>query len=323
MTTLTVREDTTLLPFLLESLPGRSRTSVKEMLSKGMVCVGGESVTAFNLPLRKGQKVEILPKGISVARSKRGDALEGLEKKGVRILHEDAHILVVDKPSGMPTIDQSGKRSGGVSLYRLLNDYLRVSAASARKEALITGGEVDRSTPRIWIVHRIDKGTSGILLFAKDERTKELLQSKWKEMVVERKYIAFAEGFIKESGHVEGYLKENDKSLKVASFDSPVDGAKLAVTDYKPVRYIYKRGSSKTVLWTMTEFFLETGRKNQIRVHAALIGHPIAGDYKYGAANDPIGRLALHAATLSFRDPYGRRILRFSSPLPEAFEKFE
>ena len=323
MSVLSVRENTTLLPFLLASFPERSRTSVKEMLSKGMVCVGGERVTSFNYPLHKGQKVEILPKGISVARSKKNDALESLTKKGVRILHEDAHLLVVDKPSGMPTIDQGGKRTGGLSLYRLLNDYLRVSAASARKEALLSGGPVDRTTPRVWIVHRIDKGTSGILLFAKDERTKDILQSKWKEIVLERKYIAFAEGYIAESGRIESYLKENDKSLKVTSFDTPSDGAKLAVTHYKPLRHIYKRGSTKTVLWTETKFFLETGRKNQIRVHSALIGHPIAGDEKYGASSNPIGRLALHAATLAFRDPYSTRLLRFTSPLPEAFDKFE
>ncbi|MBR6002856.1 MAG: RluA family pseudouridine synthase [Bacteroidales bacterium] len=323
MAILNVRENTTLLPFLLESFPDRSRTSVKEMLSKGMVCIKGECIKAFDHPLKKGDKVEILPKGISVARAKKGDAVTALSKKGVKILHEDAHIIVVDKPSGLPTIDQSGKRSGGISLYRLLNEYLRVSAASARKEALISGAPVDRATPRIWIVHRIDKGTSGILLFAKDERTKDLLQSKWKEMVVERKYIAYAEGCIAEGGRIESYLKESDKSLKVTSFDAPSEGAKLAVTNYTPLQYIYKRGSSRTVLWTRTEFRLETGRKNQIRVHSALIGHPIAGDYKYGAATDPIGRLALHAATLVLRNPYGPNLLRFTSPLPEIFNRFE
>ena len=323
MAILNVRENTTLLPFLLESFPDRSRTSVKEMLSKGMVCIKGESVKAFDHPLKKGDKVEILPKGISVARAKKGDAVTTLSKKGVKILHEDAHIIVVDKPSGLPTIDQSGKRSGGISLYRLLNEYLRISAASARKEALISGGPVDRATPRIWIVHRIDKGTSGILLFAKDERTKDILQSKWKEMVIERKYIAFAEGYIEEGGRVESYLKENDKSLKVTSFDTPSDGAKIAITNYTPLQYIYKRGSSKTILWTKTEFRLETGRKNQIRVHAALKGHPIAGDYRYGAATDPIGRLALHAATLVIRNPYGPNVFRFTSPLPDAFNRFE
>lgn len=323
MSLLSVRENTTLLPFLLESFPDRSRTSVKEMLSKGMICIKGERITAFDHPLKKGDKVEILPKGISVARAKKGDAAEALSKKGVRIVYEDSHLLVVDKPSGLPTIDQSGKRSGGVSLYRLLNEYLRISAASARKEALISGGPVDRSTPRIWIVHRIDKGTSGILLFAKDERTKDLLQSKWKEMVIERKYIAYVEGFIQEGGRIESYLKENDKSLKVTSYDTPVDGAKLAVTRYTPLEHIYKRGSTKTVLWTKTEFNLETGRKNQIRVHAALIGHPVAGDYKYEASSDPLGRLALHAASLVLRNPYGANVLRFLSPLPEVFNKFE
>lgn len=323
MALLSVRETTTLLPFLLESFPDRSRTSVKEMLSKGMIRIGGECVTAFDHPLKKGDKVEILPKGISKARAKTGDAVAALAKKGVRILYEDAHLLVVDKPSGLPTIDQSGKRSGGISLYRLLNDYLRISAASARKEALISGAPVDRSTPRVWIVHRIDKGTSGVLLFAKDERTKDLLQSKWKEIVLERKYIAFVEGRVAEPGRMESYLKENDKSLKVSSFDAPTDDAKLAVTHYTPLQYIYKRGSAKTVLWTKTEFRLETGRKNQIRVHAALMGHPVAGDYKYEASTDPLGRLALHAATLSFRNPYGPNVLRFTSPLPEIFNKFE
>ena len=315
-----VPRDGALLASLFELLPQQSRTSVKNMLSKGQVVVNGESVTAFDYPLKKGDTLEILPKGISIARATRTDAREQVEKAGVKILFEDEHYLVVDKPSGMLSVSTargSSAKSGHkeTTLYAILNAYVKVNKRMERKEDLLSGREPDRSTAKIWIVHRLDKGTSGAVIFAKDERAKDILQSKWMELVAERTYIAWLEGNLeKDSGAVQSWLVESPKSLKMYSSPTEVKDGQLAITHYKVLQ--------RTRHYTQAAFFLETGRKNQIRVHAADLGHPVAGDDKYGAQTDPIHRLALHAATLVFRNPYSQKMVRCHSPLPESFERF-
>ena len=307
-----VAHEGALLQYLFEILPGQSRTSVKNLLSKGQVLVNGEGQTAFDLPLRKGDTLTILPKGISIARAIKSDARDEVLKAGVKILFEDENYIVVDKPSGMLTV-ATGKEKK--TLYALLNAYIKVNARMQRKEDLISGKTPDRSTAKIWIVHRLDKGTSGALVFAKNERAKDILQSKWKDLVAERKYVAWLEGKLeKESGAIQSWLVENPKSLKMNSFDTEVKDGQLAITHYRVLSYSRH--------YTQAEFSLETGRKNQIRVHAASLGHPVAGDEKYGAETDPIKRLALHAATLVFRNPFTGKMVRCSSPLPESFERF-
>jgi len=307
-----VAHEGALLQYLFEILPGQSRTSVKNLLSKGQVLVNGEGQTAFDLPLKKGDTLTILPKGISIARAIKGDARDEVLKAGVKILFEDENYIVVDKPSGMLTV-ATGKEKK--TLYALLNAYIKVNARMQRKEDLISGKTPDRSTAKIWIVHRLDKGTSGALVFAKNERAKDILQSKWKDLVAERKYVAWLEGKLeKESGAIQSWLVENPKSLKMNSYDTEVKDGQLAITHYRVLSYSRH--------YTQVEFSLETGRKNQIRVHAASLGHPVAGDDKYGAETDPIKRLALHAATLVFRNPFSNKMVRCSSPLPESFERF-
>ena len=208
-----VSQDAFLLEYLFQILPGQSRTSVKNMLTKGQILVNGESRTAFDHPLKKGDRITILPKGISIARSTRNDARGEVEKAGVKILFEDENYIVVDKPSGMLTV-ATGKEKK--TLYSLLNAYIKVNARMQRKEDLISGREPDRSTAKVWIVHRLDRGTSGVLVFAKNERAKDILQSKWKELVAERKYIAWLEGKLeKERGAIQSWLAENPKSLKI------------------------------------------------------------------------------------------------------------
>ena len=310
--TFKVAHTATLLPYLLEILPGQSRTSVKNLLSKGQVLVNGEGLTAFNHPLKAGDSLTILPKGVSIARSTRKDAREQVTKAGVKILFEDEHYLVVDKPSGMLTV-ATGKEKD--TLYALLNAYVKVNARMQRKEDLIAGREPDRSTAKVWIVHRIDRGTSGVLVFAKDERAKDILQSKWKDLVAERKYVAWLEGSLeRDRGAIQTWLLENPKSLKMMSFPNEVKDGQLAITHYRVL--------SRSRRYTQVEFSLETGRKNQIRVNAAELGHPIAGDDKYGAETNPVKRLALHAATLVFRHPFTGKTVRCASPLPECFERF-
>ena len=321
----TVAHDSPLLPYLYEIFPTQSKTGVKNMLAKGQVLVNGESTTAFNQPLRTGDTLLVLPKAISMARESSANARDEVEKTGVRIVFEDDDYIVVDKPSGLLTVStargsqsKSGKKEA--TLYAILNAYVKVNARARRKEDLASGRTPDRSTAKIWIIHRLDKGTSGLVVFAKNEHAKDILQSRWKELVIERRYSAFLEKKVeKESGAIQSWLVENPKSLKVYSYPEEVKDGQLAITHYKVLDYVH-RGKG---IYTKTEFSLESGRKNQIRVHSADIGHPVAGDEKYGAETDPIRRLALHAATLVFRNPMSGEIVRLKSPLPPAFDKFE
>ena len=308
-----VSQDAFLLEYLFQLFPGQSRTGVKNMLSKGRILVNGESRTAFDLPLKKGDRITVLSKGISIARATRNDARSEVEKAGVQILFEDENYIVVDKPSGMLTV-ATGKEEK--TLYALLNAYIKVNARMQRKEDLLSGREPDRSTAKIWIVHRLDRGTSGVLVFAKNERAKDILQSKWKDLVAERKYVAWLEGRLeKERGAIQSWLAENPKSLKMVSLDQEAPGSQLAITHYRVL--------SCSRHYTQVEFSLQTGRKNQIRVHAASLEHPVAGDEKYGAQTDPVKRLALHAETLVFRNPFSGKTVRCTSPLPACFEIFE
>ena len=308
-----VSQDAFLLEYLFQLFPGQSRTGVKNMLSKGRILVNGKSRTAFDLPLKKGDRITVISKGISIARATRNDARSEVEKAGVQILFEDENYIVVDKPSGMLTV-ATGKEKK--TLYALLNAYIKVNARMQRKEDLLSGREPDRSTAKIWIVHRLDRGTSGVLVFAKNERAKDILQSKWKDLVAERKYIAWLEGKLeKERGAIQSWLAENPKSLKMVSLDQEAPGSQLAITHYRVL--------SCSRHYTQVEFSLQTGRKNQIRVHAASLEHPVAGDEKYGAQTDPVKRLALHAETLVFRNPFSGKTVRCTSPLPACFEIFE
>lgn len=307
----TVTEDSFLLKYLIGLYPDKSRTSVKNMLSKGQILVNGKPETAFDLPLAKGDTVTVLKKGVSIARAMRSDAREDVIKAGVEILFEDENYIVVDKPTGMLSV-ATGKEKN--TLYSLLNSYIKTSARMQRKEDIITGKEPDRSNAKIWIVHRLDKGTSGVMVFAKNERAKDILQSKWKELVKERKYTAWLEGIVRDdSGTIDSWLIENAKSLKMMSLDHEVPDSQHAVTNYE----VILRGRH----YTKVEFSLETGRKNQIRVHAASIGHPVSGDEKYGAQTDPVRRLALHAHILVFKNPFSGKTVRCTSPVPEYFEK--
>lgn len=224
----------------------------------------------------------------------------------MHIVYEDQSLIVVDKPSGLLTM--SAGHAGEETAYSMLADYMR-------------------DTGRIFIVHRLDRDTSGLLVFAKDHDTKLALQEHWDEAVLERKYIAILEGEIKDTeGWIETWQYENPKSMKVHCYSIDKDG-----NPGRPPRRDWKYASSHcstlevlTIdgnLYTKVEFSLETGRKNQIRAHSEWIGHPIAGDRKYGAHSNPFGRLALHAQTLSFIHPWTGKTLKFTSPLPKSLRK--
>lgn len=226
----------------------------------------------------------------------------------LEIVYEDQWLIVVDKPCGLLTM--SAGRYGEETAYTMLTDYVN---------------ENGRNGARVFIVHRLDRDTSGLLVFAKDQDTKLVLQENWNEAVKERRYTAILEGDIKDDeGWIETWLYENPKSLKVhcqpfragdSRENPPRRDWQYASTHCRTI----KRGPIGEKPYTMVEFNLETGRKNQIRVHSEWIGHPIAGDRKYGAATDPIGRLALHAGGLSFIHPWTGKVMKFTSKTPRSF----
>lgn len=225
----------------------------------------------------------------------------------LKIIYEDRWLIVADKPSGL--LSMSAGRADQTTAYSILTQYVKEGSG--------------RSGQRIFIVHRLDRDTSGLMVFAKDEETKIALQENWDDAVLERKYHAVLEGKIEdEEGWIETWLYEHPKSLRVHCYP-------LAHGDRpdRPPRKDWKYASShcrklsghiiEGKPYTVVEFELETGRKNQIRTQASWIGHPIAGDRKYDAQTSPFGRLALHAGTLSFIHPWTGKTLKFTSPVPE------
>ena len=251
-------------------------------------------------------------------------------KPGLKIVFEDEWLIVVEKPSGLLTMATDKGRE--VTAYSMLFDYVCECAQNGGKTPARGAGQRGRGAqcrcpqeqPRIFIVHRLDRETSGLLVFAKDEETKHALMDNWEDAVQERRYVAILEGQIEsEEGYIETWMYENQKSLMVHCYDMrPED------TPNKPPRKDWKYASShcrkvkelsiEGKPYTEVEFNLETGRRNQIRVHSQYIGHPIAGDKKYGALTNPIGRLALHAQGLAFIHPWTGKVMKFTAKRPKS-----
>jgi len=214
--------------------------------------------------------------------------------KGLEVIYEDRALLVVDKPPGLLTIGTETEKSR--TAYSALTDYVRKGSA--------------RSKNRIFIVHRLDRDTSGILIFAKSEEAKFYLQSQWRE--TKKKYLAVAHGtFEKRSGIITSYLAEN-KAHTVYSTGNTTKG-KLSHTGYRVLK--------QTRHFALLEVDLLTGRKHQIRVHLADHGHPIVGDKKYGNRNPSHKRIALHALSLSVRHPTSGAMCTFETNVPEYFNR--
>lgn len=251
--------------------------------------------------------------------SRHSSRTSGSHDKDIRIVYEDQWIIVIEKPSGLLTI--SAGREGEDTAYSILTDYVRESKPMGRRadnrrsrRDKYSDGHSRMERPRIFIVHRIDRNTSGLLVFAKDRQTKDALQENWSETVTARRYVAVVEGCPRNSeGTVTSWLTEDPRTLKMYS-SQKANGGQKAVTHYKVLEELNETG------YSLVEFELETGRKNQIRVHCADMGCPVAGDGKYGAASNPIGRLALHARTLEFIHPCTGKLMSFTTPIPRSFK---
>ncbi len=277
-----VKAATKLLDLLVHM--GYSKTKVKQLLKHRAIAVNKKVVTGHDHLLSAGDLLSL--------DSKPEAGNEILEQYDIEVLHEDDAIMVINKPSGLLTIATENEKRE--TAYYLLNAFFK---------------ERDPSRPdRIFIVHRLDRETSGLLVFAKNEAAKKKLQDDWEH--AEKKYYAIVEGVPKKrEGKIESYLNET-KAFKVYS-DAMSEYTKQAVTRYKVIK------ADKT--HALLEIILDTGRKHQIRVHLSDLGCPVVGDKKYGALTNPIRRIALHAYSLTFAHPVSKKKMQFSTPIPPAF----
>ncbi len=271
-----IKEETTLLAFLY-SLNHLSKKEAKSLLTKGNIYVNNEAQTYYQYPLHVGDEVLI----------------QKNKKTNLDIIYEDDDMIVINKPSGL--LSMATDRQKEKTAYHLVREYLQQSSKQAR----------------VFIVHRLDQDTSGVLLFAKNEKFKHLLQESWNDLVKVRGYLAIIEGTMPQpQGTIKTYLKES-KTNKV--YVTKQRDGKLAITHYKQMKVNQR--------YSLVEVQLDTGRKNQIRVHFSYLGHPIVGDKKYGSTINPIGRLGLHSHCLELIHPVTHKIMHFEAPIPESMER--
>jgi 23S rRNA pseudouridine1911/1915/1917 synthase len=303
----TVEQATPLLEWLFATWPEAKRNTVRGWLKNRQVMVNGRVVSQFDHALRPDDAVTIG----SQPQTAPGTRLPG----GILIRYEDDALLVVEKPAGLRSI--ATEAESDATAYAQLTEHVRRGNP--------------RSRERVWIVHRLDQETSGLMVFARNEEVKRLLQENWD--AVEKKYRAVVEGAPpKESGVLDSHLDESDRFRVRATSESPF--TRRAVTRYRVEKHApvprpsaeSGRGAAATPAEgrkfagrTLVELTLETGRRHQIRVQLAEVGCPIVGDERYGAPGDPIKRVALHACSLRFTHPVTKEKMRFVSPLPGEF----
>lgn len=279
-----VRKPGILFDFLKENLSKESKNNIKSLLSKKHVYVNDKLQTKYDYKVYEDDIVEIKTK-------------EFIDKKTnirLEIIYEDNDIIVINKPSGILSIANNKEKE--LTIYHLVMNYLKSK----------------NKNNKVFIIHRLDRDTSGVLIFAKSEKIKNLFQKNWNDMVLERKYYAIVEGTLKnKKGIIKSYLKENNNHIVYSSNDN-ING-KLAITEYEVIKSNEK--------YSLLDINIKTGRKNQIRVHLSDLGKPIIGDKKYGSKINPINRLALHAYKLKMIDPRNNKIIDFSIKLPKKIEK--
>lgn len=262
-----------LFDYLRNNIDGKSKNNIKSLLKNEAVFVNGKIVTKYNYVLCDGDVVEINKKKAN---------------NNINIIYEDNDIIVIDKPSKILTISNKNEKVN--TLYRMVSDYLR------------------KEHKKVFIIHRLDFDTSGIIMFAKSQKVQKLYQDNWNDLAKIREYTAIVDGLTANKGHIESYLKQT-KTLLVYSSKNK-DGL-FAITDYEKIG-----GNSK---YSMLKILISTGRRNQIRCHMADIGHPILGDYRYKCKINPIDRLCLHANRLEIINPITKELMVFNSNIPKEF----
>lgn len=279
-----VKQQCELLEFLLMTFKEQSRNSVKSLLGSHRVSIDGAPVTQFNFKLFPGDTVII---STSPIRKK--------TRSNLPIIFEDNDLIVINKPTKLLSVPSDNEK--GSTAFRMVNDYLQ---------------QKDKHN-RAFIVHRLDEDTSGVLMFAKNDRMAKALTDgdNWNNLVKKRGYYAIVEGTLdKKEGTIRSYLKKNAQNMMYSS-KKKGDG-QLAITNYK---IIQENGQ-----YSLADVDIKTGRKNQIRVHFGDLGHFIIGDDKYGEPSNPIKRLGLHAYELDIIHPFNGKLLKFKAPMPKEFE---
>ena len=277
-----VKEPSELLAWLMENLHD-SRTKIKATLSGKGIKVNGKIVTQFDYPLVPGMK-------IAVSKTKQNNQFKN---HYIKLVYEDRYLVVIEKKPGILSM-AAGHSS--LNVKTVLDNYFKQT----------------RQRCQAHVVHRLDRETSGLMIYAKDKQTELALEADWHNIVFDRRYVAVLSGEVVDNeGTIANWLKDNKSYV---TYSSPVDnGGKYAVTHFHVLARTYEH--------SLVEFKLETGRKNQIRVHAADMGHPVCGDIKYGNGDDPLGRLCLHAFKLCFYHPINHRPMEFETELPQTFRK--
>ena len=298
------------MDFLIAKMGGMARSSVKQLLGQRRVKVGNVVQTRHDFALNSGDVVTVS--------SGRGNSQ--LTHPKLKIVYEDDDLIVVNKQPGLLTVATT-PGSKETTVMSILRAYVKKQNARAN----------------IYVVHRLDRETSGLLVFARSEELQHYMREYWRELVTERTYIALAEGVLEpREGKITTWLTEDKRNAVV--YSSPVDdGGDIAITNYKVLKtsnygtslnspYLQIVPSGKelsTINYQLVELHLETGRTNQIRVHLASKGCPVVGDRKYGHGNEysPIDRLCLHAKVLAFIHPVTEKTVRFESPVPKEFNR--
>ena len=277
-----VKEECELLEFLFLTFKDKSRNSVKSLLTNHQVAVDGAPISQFNFKLYPGDVVII---------SK--TAIRKKTRSNLPIIFENDEINVIDKPSGLLSI--ASDKEKGSTAYRMLTDYVQ---------------QKDKHN-RIFVVHRLDEDTSGVLMVAKNPKIQQALQDNWNDLVSKRGYYAIVEGIPTESsGTIKSYLKKNAQNMMYSS--KKAGDGQFAVTHYKVLQ--------STDKYSLLDVHIDSGRKNQIRVHMGDIGHHVIGDDKYGNPSNPIKRLGLHAYELELKHPFTGKVMKFKAPIPKEFK---
>lgn len=277
MNNLIVNSDSELYDYLRTNLINKSKNNIKSLLKNGCILVNGKIITQYNYKLKCGDIIEI-------------NKNKTKSNLNLNIIYEDDNIIVVDKPSGILTI--ANKKEKENTLYRQVSDYLK-----KKKE-------------RVFIVHRLDFDTSGVIMFAKNQGIQKLYQDNWNSLAKVREYTAIVEGVTEPKGHIESYLKQTKTLLVYSSKDK---NGYFSITDYVRIKHNDK--------YSLLKIYISTGRRNQIRCHMHDINHPIIGDSRYKSKTNPIKRLGLHASTLKIINPLTNELLSFTSNIPKEFDE--
>ena len=276
-----VAKECELLEFLLETFKSQSRNSVKSLLSSHRVSVDGAPVSQFNFKLYPEDTIIIS-----------NSPIKKKTRSRLPIIYEDDDLIVINKPSGLLSIASDNEKSS--TAYRMLSDYVQ---------------QKDKHN-RVFVVHRLDEDTSGVFMIAKNVQIQQALQEHWNDIVKKRGYYAIVEGTVeKKSDTIKSYLKKNSQNLMYSS--KKAGDGQLAITHYKVMKENKK--------YSLLDVNIDTGRKNQIRVHLGERGHYIIGDDKYGKPANPIKRLGLHAYELDFIHPFTGKLVKFTAPMPKEF----